>query len=165
MPSAGERGACYRRGMDDAGTLCLDCGLCCDGTLFGRVAIDDESMAAVIAHRLPLLDTTDGAKMPLPCQGAEGVLCSLYLERPSRCRQYTCELRVAAAEERLSLDRARAVIEEVRRIRARTAPELPRGMPWWTVLARLRRAAPGVRMALRRDLEALEAILEARFWS
>lgn len=73
--------------------LCLACGLCCDGTLYDRVAVAPEEAARLRARRLPILD--DG-HLPQPCAAHDG-RCTVYEDRPQRCANYECDVLVDLA--------------------------------------------------------------------
>jgi Fe-S-cluster containining protein len=88
--------------MTSVDQLCPHCGLCCDGTLFADVelrAFDD-------AKRLEKLGMTlfqkSKAKMAFaqPCTCFDGKFCTIYADRPKRCRLFECGLlkRVDAGE-------------------------------------------------------------------
>ena len=88
--------------MNGIEQLCPNCGLCCDSTLFADVELraDDD------AKRLKKLGLTLEAKgrgklaFAQPCACFEGKLCSIYHDRPMRCRTFECGLlkRVEANE-------------------------------------------------------------------
>jgi Fe-S-cluster containining protein len=82
--------------------LCLNCGLCCDSTLFANV----ELRAGDDAKRLKQLGLTlvQKTKSKLafaqPCACFDGKLCGIYADRPRQCRKFECGLlkRVQAGE-------------------------------------------------------------------
>lgn len=55
--------------------LCFDCGMCCNGTLFDKVKVDDGDDLI-----LPCVNLTNDNK------------CSIYENRPQRCRSYKCKM-------------------------------------------------------------------------
>lgn len=74
-------------------SLCLACGLCCDGTLFPWTELPsaDEANAAraaglnVVPHR--------GRNVFLqPCPAYRDCVCTVYANRPPNCREFRCEL-------------------------------------------------------------------------
>lgn len=150
----------------EADALCADCGLCCNGTLFVSVAVDEEA-AARLRGRLPLIDAPKGPVLQLPCAGLDGVRCRLYRDRPDRCRTFTCELRRDLEEGRVSNDDARATVDATRTLAASVAARLPAGVAWWTALPKLRRArtelAPD-RVELLEAIEDLARRIRTRFW-
>jgi len=142
--------------------LCDDCGLCCDGTLFESVAIRANELDGVVERRLPIVRTSQGAKMPLPCSALDGVRCAIYGQHPARCQSYRCELVADVDAGRVSLAYARRVIDRVRELRSVVDAQLPEGMRWWTAEARLRRSqgAGGDHQALRE----LGRLVRHRLW-
>lgn len=76
----------------DAGELCASCGLCCSGLLFEHVRFEPKDTVAC-SH----IDLDAGAKQDMlvlhPCPLLEGTHCSIYQDRPTRCRDYACQTR------------------------------------------------------------------------
>jgi len=99
---------CYLRDVTrDATTneltaLCGACGLCCNGSLFGRVPLAAEEVAPARRRRLRVL--RDGRAFEQPCTalvrevaaaGADDAHgCAIYDERPKACAAFTCRLYV-----------------------------------------------------------------------
>lgn len=75
-------------------TLCLQCGLCCNGVLFADVRREGKDSS--------LLFQQYGARVPQPCPAFNHAdcKCALYADRPARCRQFECKqlLAVRAGE-------------------------------------------------------------------
>lgn len=83
----------------DADALCTQCGICCDGTLYGSVRIAEPEVARL--QRVGLTVVQNGeASMRQPCSALHDCLCSVYADRPSTCADYGCALRksVSAGE-------------------------------------------------------------------
>jgi hypothetical protein len=90
--------------MDVLETLCQSCGLCCDGSLFGRATLRPEERGPARKNALRVLDHTNAFEQPCsalatveaPSGDLAGPLprrsCSIYLERPLSCRRFTCLL-------------------------------------------------------------------------
>jgi Fe-S-cluster containining protein len=74
--------------------LCQSCGLCCDGSLFGRVNLDPEEVDSARRHRLRVV--ADGRAFEQPCPAlvpsGAGLGCSIYDDRPHACRRFVCKL-------------------------------------------------------------------------
>ena len=111
--------------------LCLSCGLCCDGTLFGVVPLARDEVQ--LAERASLPIHRDEAKVGLkqPCGALVEGCCTIYAHRPKRCLSYRCQVlkRFASGEstnEATQLLIARAK-REIRKIREKGA------RPEWTV--------------------------------
>jgi Fe-S-cluster containining protein len=81
----------------DLALLCQSCGLCCDGSLFGRVDLEPDEIEPARKHRLRIVGS--GKAFEQPCaalaKSGEGTgerRCSIYGERPRACRRFTCRL-------------------------------------------------------------------------
>jgi hypothetical protein len=71
-------------------TLCKACGLCCDGSLFGRVPLEPDEIAAARKNRLPIV--REGNAFEQPCSAYVHNTCKSYDARPRACRRFTCRL-------------------------------------------------------------------------
>ena len=99
--------------MSDAlTTLCLGCGLCCDGSLFTTAPLADAAEVAGARGRgLPVLTRPDGsAALRQPCAALVGRRCEIYEARPAACRRYRCMLFAALADGEVSEDEAQATV-------------------------------------------------------
>ena len=77
------------------------CGLCCDGTLFGRVRVGGAEAERARRHGLVVLDRDDGAShLVQPCAALDGTCCRIYTDRPDTCRRYHCDLAAALADKK-----------------------------------------------------------------
>jgi uncharacterized protein len=100
--------------------LCQSCGLCCDGSLFGRVRL--ESGEVFSARRLHLPVVQNGKSFELPCtalvQSNANRHCAIYVERPESCRRFVCELYAEHAREGGSLADGMAVVRRAKALLA-----------------------------------------------
>ncbi len=76
-----------------AQSLCCDCGLCCDGSVFEDV----ELTGGRESTRLEILglegDEEDGRELLLhPCRALKGAVCQIYRHRPEVCRTFECQV-------------------------------------------------------------------------
>ena len=95
-----------------ASRLCRECGLCCDGSFFARVPLDEDEKPA---GRLQVLAGKVGGRfVPQPCSALVANECSCYPERPKACREYRCVLVTACVEGEVSLREALKSIERAR---------------------------------------------------
>ncbi len=102
---------------DPVSQLCPNCGLCCNGVLFADV----ELRAGDDAKRLKQLGLSLEKKgenklaFAQPCACFDGKLCTIYADRPKRCRTFECGLlkRVQAGE--LDADAALKAIAQAKR--------------------------------------------------
>jgi Fe-S-cluster containining protein len=97
-------------------TLCTQCGLCCDGSLFADV----ELVGRAEATRLEIMgleidDDADGELLLLPCAALQGTRCSVYAHRPKCCRSFECHLLQEARRGAVTVERATEQIAEARK--------------------------------------------------
>jgi Fe-S-cluster containining protein len=151
-----------------AAELCTDCGICCDGTLFSSVTLEDADVPAVRQHRLPMLETQSSYKLELPCAALRGVLCEIYDERPETCADFACELLTRVDERRTSFAKARGIIAKTRAARSRVDASIG-DTPWWVAHRSALEAQrePGWAEAnaqLVEDLKTLDGLVRRHFW-
>ena len=91
-------------------SLCLKCGLCCDGTMFQVVAVTPEE-AARLEGKVDL--TADRTKLVQGCRALEGCKCGVYLERPAVCRAFKCLALSSLDEGKITEAQAHEAIDEV----------------------------------------------------
>src|SRR5215831_10744098 len=106
-------------------TLCVVCGLCCNGVIFSDVQLQSGDEAARV-QSLGLRLKSGGRcqpKLVQPCEAFDGSRCRIYAERPKYCSDFECLLlkRVkAGCTERAAalriIGRAREQADEVRRL-------------------------------------------------
>jgi uncharacterized protein len=74
---------------DFTDTLCLQCGLCCNGVLFADVRREGDDPSPLFAQH--------GPRVPQPCPAFDAATCqcALYAERPARCRKFECKQFIA----------------------------------------------------------------------
>ena len=96
---------------DSRSTLCLACGLCCDGNLFTQVPLRADEVEPMRRRGLPLLERGQGVALRQRCGALDGCRCDIYEARPAACRSYRCMLLTALAEDEVSLGDALAIVE------------------------------------------------------
>jgi uncharacterized protein len=99
--------------------LCPTCGLCCNGVLFGYVALrrsDDPSRLARLG--LPLEQKGRITRFPQPCAAFDGVGCRIYAERPTYCQGFECRLLQRVQRGRFTVRAAQRSIRQARRLLA-----------------------------------------------
>lgn len=99
--------------------LCRACGLCCDGSLFGRAGLDSDELD--VARRLRLRVVSNGASFEQPCAAFSNRACTAYDERPRSCRRFVCRLHERARSERRVLDVYLPRVERARELLAHLA--------------------------------------------
>ncbi len=71
----------------DGQSLCMTCGLCCDGTLFGLANLCAEDDITPLSHpHIGIFSNGGRAAIKLPCMAHANRACSIYSERPHVCR-------------------------------------------------------------------------------
>lgn len=92
--------------------LCASCGLCCNGVLFDWVPVADEEVAQIGRLGFDLAKEDGETRFSQPCPMFDGCRCTVYADRPARCRAYRCELlKKAEAGEVAFPDAMRLVVE------------------------------------------------------
>lgn len=107
----------------DSATLCLECGLCCNGVIFADVQLTTSEAQALRPKLQGIQNTGKSGKSKLsqPCAAFDGCRCRIYSERPGYCQQFQCLLlknvqegRVGRAEASRIVQMARERAEKVR---------------------------------------------------
>jgi Fe-S-cluster containining protein len=75
-------------------TLCMRCGLCCDGSLFADVELAGPTEAAGLEVMGLEIEEDDAGRGLLvqPCGALQGKRCGIYAHRPECCRTFECRL-------------------------------------------------------------------------
>jgi Fe-S-cluster containining protein len=74
-------------------SICVGCGMCCDGTMYRRVAVEAGDRIDLLETSGFVFVTTDHTtSFRQPCSAFGAGCCSVYDVRPSVCRQYRCLL-------------------------------------------------------------------------
>lgn len=156
-------------------TLCTNCGLCCDGTLFADVELVGE--AEVARLEIMGMEVEDEARnaglLSQPCAALRGTRCGIYVHRPECCRLFQCHLLQNAQSGAVTVERALEQIadvrEQIRPIRAllhrlgNRDRSLPIKERCAETLAACGRTAAGTDKD-RARLEAAMASLEGTIW-
>jgi Fe-S-cluster containining protein len=74
------------------GSICIGCGLCCDGTLHGRATVRSDDEATVTAAGLEIGEEDGKRFFRQPCPHFSCGSCLIYDRRPAVCRTYRCAL-------------------------------------------------------------------------
>jgi len=97
-----------------AGTsVCIGCGMCCDGTLLTHLAVSDESDLGMPLRALgvELITAADPPVFALPCPAVAHGVCTIHqLHRPRACAQFECQLSRAVLDGVVDPDAARSII-------------------------------------------------------
>ncbi|MDZ4789505.1 MAG: YkgJ family cysteine cluster protein [Blastochloris sp.] len=104
--------------------VCAACGMCCNGVLFSHVVLQPTDVARTLRVRgLKLKSRGDGLHLYQPCPAHVGSCCTVYEQRPERCRVFNCrqieELMTGKSSEVVALERiahARKLADRVREL-------------------------------------------------
>lgn len=100
-------------------SLCVHCGLCCNGALFADVQLQPkEDPNSLRAHGLKLRirrSPKSPAKLLQPCAALDGCRCRIYELRPTMCRQFECHLLQRAQRGEVEISAALATIKTTRK--------------------------------------------------
>ena len=111
-------------------SLCLSCGFCCDGTLFGRVPLKaDDILLPLQAGGIQIQTQGTDSFFGLPCTAHQQGCCQVYAGRPANCRKYRCELLKKYESGTVSWAEAQQKISRVRMLREMLMTELARVVP------------------------------------
>lgn len=130
--------------MTDPGqSLCVQCGLCCDGTIFerGRILAEDD-LVHLEKNGFILIATAQGTGFVQPCLHHRNGICAVYQQgRPTVCHTFRCALlrRFEAGE--LAWEEARARIERTVALVERIQAQLPTQRPHGRISLKQRMAA------------------------
>ena len=110
--------------MNGIEQLCPNCGLCCNGVLFGDVELQkDDHAGQLINLGMSLKKKGMKSAFAQPCRCFDGKLCRIYADRPKRCATFECgllkhvqsgEMSAPAALKRIA--DAKKLAEKVRRL-------------------------------------------------
>jgi Fe-S-cluster containining protein len=151
---------------EESSSLCTDCGLCCDGTLFARARVRPEAVHATTELGFHLAPRGEHYGFALPCPRLAGTCCTIYETRPGVCRTFRCALLVELNTGKVTLDAARATVLVAKTLLARAVETDARAryaQPRWDLRDELAaRRATGDRedLAARATLELTLHVLQ-----
>ncbi|WP_214652188.1 YkgJ family cysteine cluster protein [Novosphingobium jiangmenense] len=126
-----------------ASRLCLACGLCCNGTVYGYAIIREDEVEEAARIGMNTMRTMD--KSPaflMACNWLDGAACTRYTQwRPSICGDYFCRVQKRAEKQDLTEEQAFARIANARRMAEEVKALLPDGMPMSQARHEFRRLA------------------------
>jgi uncharacterized protein len=93
-------------------TLCLQCGLCCNGVLFADVRPEHDDNSPLFAGR-------SRVNQPCPAFNSETCACAIYTERPARCRKFECRQLLGVQAGNITTNAALKRIHTARRLAAK----------------------------------------------
>jgi uncharacterized protein len=98
---------------ESAQSLCLACGLCCDGTLFDKAPLErNDEDDKLLALGIEIISGQNGRALKLPCPAHKNCRCTVYTERPTICRTFRCKLLKRFKANEISKTEALEIIRE-----------------------------------------------------
>ncbi len=96
-------------------TLCTSCGLCCDGVLFTSVICPTATEALRMEGLGSPVEMKKGlASFTQPCNHLGGTRCSVYADRPGRCRSFECKVLLSVRAGDNTVEQAETIIAETK---------------------------------------------------
>jgi uncharacterized protein len=157
-----------------AARLCTQCGLCCNGVMFHLVKLQPRDSAKALAALGMKLKRKHGHHFILqPCPAFQNSQCSLYADRPERCRVFECRQlkRLAAGEAVAKIQEALRRVAQLNELLARagnTSHKRPLAQRCESALAEPidpsgDQAAWALRSQLQQASQELDALLDQDF--
>ena len=101
-------------------SICLSCGLCCDGSIFTRITLALSDRVDILeAAGVVLSKKDERTEMRLRCTALDGTCCTIYEDRPVRCGLFTCALHRRHSAGEVGTDEALATIAKTRELQAK----------------------------------------------
>jgi uncharacterized protein len=94
-------------------SLCTNCGLCCDGSLFADVELASHREALKLEILGLEIDDTDRPVLVQPCPALKNKRCDIYQFRPNCCRTFECRLLRKVKAGAISLQTAQNQISHI----------------------------------------------------
>lgn len=99
--------------MSESESLCLSCGLCCNGTLIGFVQLSTEEIPPLKGSMDIIENPSGGGVFLHPCSNfCDG--CTIYSKRPTQCASFKCKLLTSVEQKELDFNEASESIAEVK---------------------------------------------------
>lgn len=108
-------------------TLCLACGLCCDGSLFYHAGLQPHELENARTLNLTVRETGSNPAFYLPCHLLQNGSCSIYgkPERPQVCGGFRCKLLKRHASGKVDLETAINIVQQTRSLLAKVQEQMP----------------------------------------
>jgi Fe-S-cluster containining protein len=155
----------------DASSLCVSCGLCCNGVLFAHAKAEREEVPRLEAAGLQVRQVDEQLNFGLPCRHLDEGRCTIYEDRFAICRSFRCVLlkRLQAGE--VELPEALATVAKAKAMIARVAALEPEAAQVSRRLELRRQGPPrggeteaaGAALRLWVESLALDTFLDGRF--
>jgi len=111
---------------DLASKLCVQCGLCCDGTFFEDIELEnDDELDRCEDLGLRVDDSQAEPLLLQPCNALEECQCSVYAYRPQCCRTFRCHLLNELECSKISFERALSIVFDLKEKRSELLRLIP----------------------------------------
>ena len=111
-------------------TLCLSCGICCEGTLFSHAKLETaDTLLPLRAIGIAVETNQAGQYFTLPCPAHRDGCCQTYAVRPAICWTYRCKLLKKYESGASSWAEAQQRIGRVQMLKKMIGTELERIVP------------------------------------
>ena len=94
-------------------SLCRQCGLCCDGSLFADVILTQEELT-LIEQIIGYEQRDDRFYLQQPCSALDCGDCQVYSNRPKGCREFECQILSECKAGKRSTREALATIQDLK---------------------------------------------------
>jgi uncharacterized protein len=106
--------------LSDASTLCVGCGMCCDGVLFTNARAEPDEVARLRELGLDVEQVREGrTQFRLPCPHHHEGHCGIYADRFLKCRTFRCALLKRLDSGETTLAEAQATVAQAKAMLAR----------------------------------------------
>lgn len=100
-----------------ASDICIKCGVCCDGTAFGQIVLEDTDLSEV-SLEMNLMEAEGKRILQQPCPAHINNTCTIYSHRPSICGDYQCKLLKEYENEEVSESDAHEAIDTLKSVKS-----------------------------------------------
>lgn len=105
---------------------CVGCGICCDGTIYGRAIAGQHEENRLTRAGLTVIREGEKLWFQHPCRFSKSGLCTIYgEERFSICHTFRCKLLKAYQAGEVSPDEALATVQKALALRSAVVTEAP----------------------------------------
>jgi len=135
-------------------SLCMGCGLCCNGVLYSHALLEPHEVQPAIRAGLNVLQDQGGRRFTQPCACFDDGPCAIYADRPAACASYQCALLKRHLAGEVSLDQCVAKVRRVKELVASITARLPDAGPtdaFWPRLTRYMEVAADEAASWRRS--------------
>jgi hypothetical protein len=102
----------------DGSELCVGCGMCCDGTLYGRARTVVDEHHRIVKAGMEIVSDGEKTYFRLPCAFESCGQCTIYETRFEVCRSFTCALLRRLEQGEISQEQAKGIVARAIDLRA-----------------------------------------------